>query len=261
MIIYALPLLIAGMAGIVNETMDRILLKFLLPSDISMSQLGIYSACYKISIIITIFIQAFRFAADPFFFSQSQNKDAKEIYASVMNYFIIICLAIFLIIMMYIDIVKFFIGKNYFEGLIVVPILLMANVFLGVFYNLSIWYKLSGKTIYGAYLAIFGAIITLILNYLWIPVWGYIGAAWATLICYFFMMIASYIIGQKHYKINYNLKKSVFYFLLTMGLFFGSLVCEPYFLKYKLIANSLFLIVFFYFVVITEKKKFLKNVL
>ena len=254
MIIYALPLLIAGFAGIINETIDRILLKFLLPIGVSMAQVGIYSACYKISLFITIFIQAFRFAADPFFFSQSHNKDAKAIYASVMNYFIITCLGIFLVIMMYIDIVKHFVGTDYYEGLKVVPILLLANVFLGVFYNLSIWYKLSGKTIYGAYLAIFGAVITLALNFWWIPLWGYIGAAWATLICYFLMMIASYIVGQKHYNVNYNLRKSGIYFLLALGLFFLSLLLEPVLGHFKLLVNTLLLIVFFFTIYKIEKK-------
>jgi len=254
MMIYALPLLVAGLAGIVNETIDRILLKFLLPEGVSMAQVGIYSACYKISLFITIFIQAFRFAADPFFFSQAKNKDAKAIYASVMNYFVITCLSIFLVIMLYIDIVKHFVGTDYYEGLKVVPILLMANVFLGVFYNLSIWYKLSGKTIYGAYLSIFGAVITLIMNFLWIPVWGYIGAAWATLICYFAMMIASYIVGQKHYNVNYNVRKSSVYFLLALGLYFVSLLVEPFVANYKLFVNTLFLGIFFYTIYKIEKK-------
>jgi len=254
MLVYALPLLVAGMAGIVNETIDRILLKFLLPVGVSMAQVGIYSACYKISLFITIFIQAFRFAADPFFFSQAKNKDAKDIYASVMNYFIITCLGIFLIIMLYIDIVKHFVGVDYYEGLKVVPILLLANVFLGVFYNLSIWYKLSGKTMYGAYLSIFGAIITLILNFWWIPLWGYIGAAWATFICYFAMMIASYIVGQKHYNVNYNVRKSLIYFVLALGLFFVSVLIAPYVTHFKLIVNTLFLCCFFYVIYKTERK-------
>lgn len=257
MIVYALPLLIAGMAGIVNETIDRILIKFLLPENISMSQLGIYSACYKISIIITIFIQAFRFAADPFFFSQSQNKDAKQIYASVMNYFVITCLSIFMIIMMYIDIVKYFVGTDYYEGLKVVPVLLLANVFLGIFYNLSIWYKLSGKTIYGAYLAIFGAIITLLLNYWWIPIWGYMGAAWATFLCYFIMMVASYIVGQKHYNVNYNVLKSIIYFILALILFFLSVLIEPVIGNYKLFINTVILCCFFFIIYYIEKNKLL----
>jgi O-antigen/teichoic acid export membrane protein len=244
MTVYALPLLIAGMAGIANETIDRILLKFLLPPDVAMSQLGIYSACYKISIIITIFIQAFRFAADPFFFSQARDKDARSIYAQVMNYFIITCLLIFLVIMMYMDVVKHFVGEDYHEGLPVVPILLLANVFLGIFYNLSIWYKLSGKTIYGAYLAIFGAAVTLTLNFLWIPIWGYYGAAWATLICYAAMMALSYYFGQKHYPVHYNIKKTAIYFAAALALYALSLLLEPYTGRLQLVANSFIVLAF-----------------
>ncbi len=255
MMVYALPLLIAGFAGIINETIDRILLKFLLPKDISMTQLGIYSACYKISIIITIFIQAFRFAADPFFFSQAKNEDAKSIYAAVMNYFIIACLIIFLLIMMYIDIVKYFVGENYHEGLKVVPILLLANVFLGIYYNLSIWYKLSGKTMYGAYLSIFGAVVTLLLNLLWIPIWGYVGAAWATMICYLLMMIASYIVGQKNYKVNYNIKKILGYFVLALSLFFLSTLFINYAINLKLFLNSIIFILFIVIVLYIERRK------
>jgi len=255
MILYALPLLIAGFAGIINETIDRILLKFLLPEDISMTQLGIYSACYKISIIITIFIQAFRFAADPFFFSQEKNKDAKKIYAAVMNYFVMACLIVFLGVMMYIDIVKYFIGKNYYDGLKVVPVLLLANIFLGVYYNLSIWYKLSGKTLYGAYLSIFGACVTLLLNFIWIPVWGYVGAAWATMICYLTMMIASYIIGQKNFKVNYNLKKIGGYFTLALSLFLISKLFSKYSINLKLLLNTAIFILFIVVIICVEKRK------
>ncbi|MEG1555651.1 MAG: oligosaccharide flippase family protein, partial [Bacteroidales bacterium] len=164
MFIYAFPLLILGLAGIVNETMDRVLLKNLSPPDIAQSQVGIYSACYKISIMMTIFIQAFKYAAEPFFFNKSKDKDAKETYAEVMTVFVLICSVIFVGIMLYIDIVKYFVGIQYHVGLEVVPILLLANLFLGIFYNLSIWYKLTGQTKFGAYISIFGAIITLVLN-------------------------------------------------------------------------------------------------
>ncbi|MDD3875249.1 MAG: polysaccharide biosynthesis C-terminal domain-containing protein [Bacteroidales bacterium] len=255
MIIYAWPLLLAGFAGIINETIDRILIKFLLPENISMTQLGIYSACYKISIIITIFIQAFRFAADPFFFAESKNKNAKHIYALVMKYFIIICLLIFLGIMMYIDFIKYFVGDKYHDGLTVVPILLIANIFLGIYYNLSIWYKLSDKTIYGAYFSIFGAIVTIVLNLFWIPVWGYVGAAWATLICYFSMMVASYIIGQKNYKVNYDVKRIGFYFVLTFVLFILTSFLKPLTGQYYIAINTIVFILFTLLVVRLEFNK------
>ncbi|MFO8054539.1 MAG: polysaccharide biosynthesis C-terminal domain-containing protein [Bacteroidales bacterium] len=211
MIIYALPLLIFGLAGIMNETLDRLLLKYMLPENEALRQVGIYGACYKISILMTIFIQAYRYAAEPFFFARAKHKDAKEIYASMMNYFIIAGTIIFLGTMLYLDIIIHFINEKYWSGRNVIPILLLANLFLGIFYNLSIWYKLTNQTRFGAYLSIFGAIITVALNIYWIPKIGYMGSAWATLACYASMMILSYLLGKKYYPLNYDLRKALFY--------------------------------------------------
>ena len=164
MMIYALPLLIAGLAGMTNETIDRILLKHLLPHNLNVSeQIGLYGAFYKLSILIVLFIQTFRFAAEPFFFAQEKEKNSKKVYAEVMKYFIIITSFIFLVVTMLYEIIINFLGSNFHDerGFITVSILLAANLFLGIYYNLSIWYKLSEKTKYGAYLSIFGAIITL----------------------------------------------------------------------------------------------------
>jgi len=223
MILYSLPLLVAGLAGMVNETLDRIMVKYLVEgSGNAMKQLGIYGACYKLSILMTLFIQAFRYAAEPFFFAQFKKEDARKVYAMVMKYFVITCAIIFLAIMMYIDIVKYFIGKNYWPGLKVVPILLLANLCLGVFFNLSMWYKLTGKTLYGAWFAIFGAIITITFNLILIPKLGYMGAAWTTLICYGSMMVLSYITGQRNYKIAYELKRMLGYLFFAIALFFLS---------------------------------------
>lgn len=220
MFIYALPLLIAGLAGMVNETLDRILLTYLLPSKQAMAQIGIYSACYKVSIIMTIFIQAFRFAAEPFFFSRSQEKDSKKTMADIMKFFVIICSIIFLVTMMNIQWIQYFAGSAEFRsGIKVVPILLLANMFLGIFINQSIWYKLRGQTHFGALLTIFGAIITIALNIYWIPRIGYMGSAWATLICYASMMIASYFIGNKHYPVNYDIKRILGYLTLSITLY------------------------------------------
>jgi O-antigen/teichoic acid export membrane protein len=221
MLKYAFPLLIAGLAGMVNETMDRVLLKYLLPQNSNvMEQMGIYGACYKIAIIMTIFIQTYRYAAEPFFFNEHKKSDAKKTYAITMNYFFIVCMFIFLLTTFYLDVVKLFIGESYRAGLNIVPILLIANLALGVFFNLSIWYKLSGKTKYGAYLTIFGAIITISANYVLIPIYGYTGAAWATLICYLSMSVASYFFGKKFYHIPYDLKKMAWYFFLGLVLYF-----------------------------------------
>ncbi len=232
MIFYAFPLLFAGMAGIINETFDRLLLRYLLPKDIASYQVGIYAACYKISILMTIFIQAYRYAAEPFFFAQAREKDAKVTYARIMDYFVIVVALIFLITMIYLDdfILPVLVGKEYWSGRGVIPVLMLANLFLGVYYNLSIWYKLTGKTIWGAWLSAIGAIITLILNFWWIPlssdhlIYGYYGSAWATFICYGSMMILSYLIGQKFFPVKYNLLKFSGYLGLSIVLYFTSIL-------------------------------------
>lgn len=235
LLIYGFPLLFAGLAGMINEVIDRILLKYLTvvpegiekPHEYIMSQIGIYGANYKLSVLVVLFIQAFRYAAEPFFFSQEKETNAKETYASVMKYFVIFGLLIFLGIMLYIDIVKYFISsEEYWEGLHIVPILLFANLFLGVVYNLSVWFKLTDKTKYGAYIAGIGAMITLILNFILIPLIGYLGSAWAHFSCYFTMMIVSYFLGRKYYKINYPLKDIFIYVALALIIWLGSLFIE-----------------------------------
>ncbi len=260
MLWYSLPLLVAGMAGMVNEVLDRVLLKYLLeaPEGVEnrqyvMTQIGIYGANYKLSILMTLFIQAFRYAAEPLFFSMKSNKDAKANYAEVMTYFVIFGLFIFLSIMMYIDIAKLFIGSKYHEGIEIVPILLIANLFLGIVFNLSFWYKLSDKTIYGTYLAVFGAAITLILNFLLIPILGYVGSAWATLACYFSMMLASYFLGRKHYKIPYNIKKILMYFGFALLLYFVSILLNIQNQTVKYLFNTLILLSFLAVVFYVEK--------
>lgn len=223
MLWFGVPLLIAGLAGITNETIDRIMLKTMLFDTLgekdTMSQLGIYGANYKISIIITLFIQAFRYAAEPFFFSQEKNKNAKETYAKVMNYFVAVVAIIFLGVMYYLELIKYFIpNSEFWGGLAIVPILLFANIFLGIYYNQSIWYKLTNKTKYGAYIAIIGALITVVANYILIPKYGYVGSAWATLVCYFIMVFISYLWGNKHYPVKYNLIRIFGYLTLAVVL-------------------------------------------
>ena len=216
---YAFPLLIFGLAGIVNETMDRVLIKRLSLAAEPQASVGIYSACYKISILMTIVIQAFKYAAEPFFFRKAKDKDAKETYAEVMTLFVLVCSVIFTGIMLYMDLVQYFVGETYRVGLPIVPILLMANLFLGIFYNLSIWYKLTGQTKFGAYIAIFGAFITLVLNWLLIPRFDYMGAAWTTFACYLSMMVVSYLLGQKYYHVDYDLKRILFYLLFAVAVY------------------------------------------
>jgi len=251
--VYALPLLIAGLAGITNETIDRILLKHLLPNpEISATELGLYGAFYKLSILMTLFIQTFRFAAEPFFFAQANNKNSKTVYADVMKYFTIIMSVIFLGVTIFYDIIKGFLGSDYHDerGFLVVSILLLANLFLGIYYNLSIWYKLTEKTKYGAYLSLFGAIITLILNFILIPKIGFVGSAWATLICYFSMTVASYYIGKKHFPIPYQVERIGLYLFNMFGIYFFI-----YFVPENILFNSLLLLGFIIFVYLLEKPK------
>lgn len=233
MLKYSYPLVIAGFAGIINETMDRAMLKYLLyhPEGLSESaaaielkyaesQLGIYSACYKLAMIVSIFLQAYRYAAEPFFFAQAKNQDRNKLYVKIMNYFVAAVCLVFIGVALNIDIFKHFIrSEEYWAGLGVVPILLIANVFLGIYFNQSIWYKLSNQTKFGAYIAIGGASLTLLINFIFIPIYGFWASAWATLIVYFSQMVASYLLGQKYYPIKYNLRKFFLYFGLALLIF------------------------------------------
>jgi O-antigen/teichoic acid export membrane protein len=262
LLLYAFPLLFAGMAGIVNETFDRILLRYLLPAGISEAQVGIYGACYKISILMTLFVQAYRYAAEPFFFAQAKEKGARAVYARIMDYFMITVCLIFLVTMLYLD--DFFIrfiGRNFREGKGVIPILMLANLFLGVYYNLSIWYKLSARTIWGAWLSAIGAIITLVLNFWWIPLsadhylHGYVGSAWATFICYGAMMILSYLIGQKYFPVKYNLLKFVGYLGISIFLYMISTVIHFDQPTIRVVFHSLLLLVYLSVVLMIEKPR------
>jgi len=216
MLAYGLPILIIGFAGMINEVSDKILLKYLLPDNVdAQAQIGIYGANYKLAIMMTLFIQMFRYAAEPFFFAESDKKNAKETYSRIMTYFVIFTLIIFLGITLFMDLFKYFIGPAFWTGLMIVPIVLAAKLFLGVFYNLSVWYKLTNKTLYGAVIAIFGALITIGLNIVLIPKYGFIGSAWANFFCYLSMMLISYFWGRKIYKVNYQVKKILLYVLLA----------------------------------------------
>lgn len=219
MMVYSLPLLVAGLAGWVNEALDKLLLKFLLPESIAMAQVGIYGAVYKLAVLMTIAVQGFRYAAEPFFFAEAKGANARELFAKIMNYFVTACLLIFLGIMLFMPVVKHFVGSNYHEGLGVVPVLLMAKLFLGVYWNLSIWYKLTDKTHYGAWFAVAGAIITVVLNVLLIPRYGYHGSAWAALACYFSLAALSYVFGRKHYPIPYELPKILTLLITALAIF------------------------------------------
>ncbi|GGB14169.1 lipopolysaccharide biosynthesis protein [Puia dinghuensis] len=224
--VYSLPLTVAGFGGMINETFDRIMLEWRLPHANSYStyQAGIYSGCYKLSLLITVFVQAFRMAAEPFFFRQSVEESAQRTYARVMKFFVILVSGMFLFVMMYIDIWKLFIqDPSMYVGLKVVPILLFANMFLGIYYNLSIWYKLLTRTQAGAYITLIGAAITLVVNYVFIPRYGYMASAWATFLCYGSMMVISYVWGQKVYPVPYAWRKLTAYMVIVAVIYFAYL--------------------------------------
>ena len=251
---YSLPLLIVGLAGTVNEVADKIMLKiFIDDREKALQQLGIYGANYKLGMLMTIFIQMFRYAAEPFYFSKMKDRDAREVYAMVMKYFILFGLLIFLVVMLYIDIFKHFIGEEFHSGLRIVPVILTANLFLGIVYNLSIWYKLSNRTSYGAFITGFGAFVTVALNILLIPIYGYVGCAWATLTCYVSMFFLSFFLGRKFYVIPYPIKSILFYIGLSYGIYFLQDFIQYPNLPLKIVFNSLFLL--FFVAIILKKEK------
>jgi O-antigen/teichoic acid export membrane protein len=264
MMSYAMPLVIVGLGGMINETFDRLMLNWWVPGTQTFKeeQVGIYSACYKLSLLISLFIQAFRMGAEPFFFKQAEGLNPQRTYARVMKFFVITVTLMFLVVSLYTPLIAyFFIGnKTYWSGLGVVPILLLANIFLGIYYNLSIWYKLSNKTKAGAWITITGALITIVINWLFIPTYSYMACAWATFFCYATMMVVSYIWGQKEYRIPYASKKLVAYIVIVVAFFFihkGLTALLPYTLV-SLVIASLLLFIYSWFILLVERKEFQK---
>ncbi|BDS13307.1 lipopolysaccharide biosynthesis protein [Aureispira anguillae] len=243
MLIYAMPLVLAGFAGIINEVLDRTLLKIFLEgdSDTVLQQLGVYGSCYKIAIFMNLFTQAFNYAAEPFFFRNAAKDYARPLYANIAFLFTLIGSIGFLGIMLFMDIVQFFVASNYREGLLIVPVLLLANLCLGLYYNLAIWFKLSDKTHYGAIIAVIGAGVTIIGNIILIPLMskmgypGYLGSAWATLLCYGIMVGLAYLWGQKHYPIPYPIARILLYITIVVLIYLG----YDFFIQPYLIPNSL----------------------
>ena len=222
---YAYPLMLMGLAGMVNETLDRILLPKWLPTGFypgqsSLTAVGIYGACYKLSIFMSLVIQAFRYAAEPFFFAQSTEKNSPATFAMVLKYFTLCCMVIFVVISLNVEgIGALFLQRpEYRQGLAVVPVLLLANLFLGVYYNLSVWFKLTDKTYYGTYIGAGGAVLTIALNFLLIPVLGYMGSAIATLACYFMMAVLCWRLGERHFPVPYPVGRLGLWLVLAVGL-------------------------------------------
>lgn len=275
MLKYSWPILLIALIGMINEVADKILIKYLVPvpdnetlasihmthDQYVMQQLGIYSANYKLGVLMTIFIQMFRYASEPFFFGHAKDRNAPSLYAKVMTYFVIFCLLIFLGVMFYLDILQSFVGKagsDYREGLVIVPIILIANMFYGIVFNLSIWFKLSDKTFYGTIITIIGSIVTLTCFFVLIPKIGYMGAAIAHLACYTVMMLVSYFWGQKVFPIPYQVGRIAIYCLLAIVLFAISNAITEYSMMIKMIVNTIMIIMFMIIVVISERKNPLK---
>lgn len=262
---YAAPLIIVGLAAVINQLIAIPLFKYLLPGteDENFSQAGLYSAAAKMAVLMNLFTQAFNYAAEPFFFKNAQRSDSKQVYANVAQVFTLVSAFAFLSILLYLDVIKLMLGKDFHEGFEVIPILLMAYVFLGLYYNFSIWYKLTDRTSMGAYISIGGVVITLAINFTLIPNpdFGYVGAAWAAFGCYAFMATMGYLTGQKYHPIPYPIWNIALYILLAVGGYWLSeyfvTAAQPT-LVLKLIFNTMILVIFVGGIYLLEKKSFQK---
>jgi O-antigen/teichoic acid export membrane protein len=253
---YASPVLIAGIAFAINEVFDRIMLEWLLPEDIAESEIGKYSACYKITLFMTLFATAFRMGIEPFFFSHSKSENPQKAYAQITNYFVILGSVILLSVVVFADLLKRVIVPNsdYWEAMSVVPIILLASFCLGIYHNLSVWYKVTDRTKIGAYISIIGAILTIVVNYVFIPYFGYSASAVATLLAYSVMMLLSFYFGNMYYPIPYNFRKIVFY--LSISTTFS--IMSFYLFDRNLLIGIVLLLLFFGMVMKMEKEQLKK---
>lgn len=247
---YSFPILILGLAGILNQTVDKIIFPFLLDNaNEARVQLGIYGAASKIAMVMAMFTQAFRYAYEPFVFGKEKDGDSRQTYASAMKFFVIFTLLAFLAVMFYMDILRYIITPDYWPGLKVVPIVMAAEMFMGVYFNLSFWYKLIDETRWGAYFSLIGCIIIVLLNIIFVPIYGYIACAWAGLAGYFTVTLLSYFVGQKKYPINYDLKGIGLYVLLAAVLYVASVFIVPENVVFRLLFRTGLLFVFIAFIV------------
>lgn len=254
MLVYALPLLIAGIPGVANDFIDRLLFQYCTPDGMSwQTSLGLFQANVKLAVLMTLFVQMFRYAAEPFFFSHSSEKNSKQLYAMVMKYFVIFCMCIFLLIALNLEYIGYILGKSYREGLRIVPIMLLANMLLGVTFNLSFWYKLSGQTKMAVWITVSGLMVTLLINLIFMPVFGYYAAAWSHLMSYLCMVIVSYVLSLKYYPIHYEWKRISFYVALAVLFYFISHYLSLHSRMLQLAFNNTLLLVYFTFIVYSEK--------
>jgi len=249
MMIYGIPIMIGSLAYVTNENLDKLLLGDMISKD----QMGIYAACYKLGVFMTLYVMAFRLGAEPFFFNHADKENAKETYAKILKWFTIIGTIFMLMVVVYIHLFANILlsRPEYYEALAIVPIILLANLFLGIYNNLSVWYKLTDKTKYGMYFSIFGAIITITLNLMLISTYGYMASAWATLVAYGSMSIISYVYGKKHYKVPYKFNRIFLYVTIATTLSFLSF----YIFRENYVVSTLFLLAFILFIIGIEKNE------
>ena len=250
MLRYSLPLLILGVAGIMNQTLDRILFPYLYTGADAQAQLGIYGACFKVAMVMMMFTQAFRYAYEPFVFGKSKEEDNRETYARAMKYYLIFTLLAFLVVMGYIDLLRYLVGESYWEGLRVVPIVMAAEIMFGVFFNLSFWYKLTDRTIWGAYFSGIGAVILIVMIILLIPKYSYMACAWAGFVAYGSSMVLSYVIGQHYYPVNYPLRSMGLYTLLAAVLYGGIMLSNSNLPPVAAMSVNTMLIIFYVAIVV-----------
>lgn len=258
MISYGTPILLAGIAFAVNEVVDKILLGLLLPEGIAKAEVGAYAACYKLAVFMTLFATAFRMGIEPFFFSHAKEKNSTSTYALITKYFVIFGAVILLLVIIFSDLLKVLIiqDESYWEAMVIVPLILLANFFLGIYHNLSVWYKVSDRTRFAAYISGFGAVLTLVLNFWLIPIYSYVGSAIATLVAYGSMMLLSFYLGRKYYPIPYDLKRIGGYLLISISFsaFYFYLFRGNYYL------GSILILIFFATIYFAEKDQ-LKQIL
>ena len=245
LLIYSLPLMIAGLPGILNDFMDRILMRWL-NADPALwrADLGVYQAGVKIAVIMSLFVQMFRYAAEPFFFQREKDKDNKALYAKVMSYFVAFCMFGFLVVTLYLDEIGLIVGRNFREGLAITPIMLMAYVLLGMQFNISMWYKLSGKTNYAVWITLAGLVVTVLINVLFMPRYSYHAAAWAHIASYLVMMIISLVLGNKYYPIPYNWKKIIIAIVYALAIYGVSLLLPEMSLWPKMGVHTLLMLAY-----------------
>ena len=260
LLFYSLPLMVAGLPGVLNDFLDRVLMRFLNADPVMWrADLGVYQAGVKVAVIMSLFIQMFRYAAEPFFFQRQKDKDSKELYAKVMNYFVAFCMSAFLFVMLYMDEIGLLLGKNFREGLSIAPVMLMAYVMLGMLFNVNMWYKLSGKTGFAIWVTLAGLVVTIAVNVIFMPRFSYHAAAWGHLASYAVMLLISTLLGNKYFRIPYNWGMIAAFIILGLGIWVLSMALPQMDMWPKLGVHTLLIIAYIVcagaLLVITKKRK------